>query len=176
MSKRGQPEKATEKVTIYALTERDGRVRYVGKTVNLKRRLSGHIRDAFRKSLPVNNWVAKRLLQGLGFDAKVLELCSLQNWQEREKHWIAFHRSSDFLLNVAEGGAAPFCSQKQRRENALLATQERSKTPLQKRVWEIKREIGQMNKKGILTDELKANLHLAAQKAPAIFGAWAFLK
>jgi len=74
------------KVYIYGLAEPDtGAIRYVGKTIHPELRMKQH------------NWNAGGLrgrwlneLHGLDMepDIKILEVCTEENWRDREIHWI----------------------------------------------------------------------------------------
>lgn len=94
-------------VSIYALCQSDGRVRYVGKTVQKpSRRLIHHINAARRgRRLPVSYWIRKRQASGFRPIVRVLETANSTNWVEREQFWIAFYRSVEpDLLNLTAGG------------------------------------------------------------------------
>lgn len=93
---------------IYALTEPGTeRVRYVGRTIQaLADRLGGHVSAARANPLrPVCQWILGLLDQGLRPEIKALEaVASGEDWQTRERHWIAHFRRFDELLNLTDGG------------------------------------------------------------------------
>lgn len=85
---------------VYALLDNKG-VRYIGKSVNVRLRLSEHWRARTRKTYPVYNWLRKQ--PGLWWT--VLEFSvdkALLN--ELERKWIALFRPTGLLLNLTEGG------------------------------------------------------------------------
>lgn len=106
----GRKEEKQRKLFIYALIDpRDGRVRYVGRTVNsLVRRLREHLyqskRDKF-KHLPRVGWLSELALVGLKPTIQLLEICSIDNYQAAEKKWIAHYRAMhDDIVNANIGG------------------------------------------------------------------------
>lgn len=75
-------------VYIYGLKDADGIIRYVGKTVNIKRRMYQHDR--------YNSWYT-------GYE--IFEEANEINWEEREMYWISYYReSSGWLINQTDGG------------------------------------------------------------------------
>ncbi len=79
-----------EPIVIYALVDGEGRRRYVGKTTCLKRRFARH-----RRPRP---WAVGVI---------VLEECTAEAWQEREKYWIRHARRSGWPIeNLADGGCS----------------------------------------------------------------------
>lgn len=89
---------------IYALLDpRTERVRYVGKSENLTRRLREHLAD----TSPCHrvHWLRQLSELNLLPTLVVLEQCSELNWQLRERDWIAFYRSiGEPLTNGTDGG------------------------------------------------------------------------
>lgn len=96
-------------VKIYALTDpRDGRVRYVGKTVKpLEKRRLRHVSDirCGRGSRPRRKWIGELLDEGLDPEIGLIEECDEDTWAERERFWIAYYRAyGNGLTNVQPGG------------------------------------------------------------------------
>lgn len=94
-------------VYIYCLKHpQTQEIRYVGKTTNIKRRLSQHIQDA--KSYVSNrrtiNWICNLLKSNLKPIIEIIEVCNENNWQEREIYWISFHKEKANLCNHHDGG------------------------------------------------------------------------
>jgi hypothetical protein len=82
-------------------------VRYIGKTTNMLRRLSSHISEA--KSKPgkryVLNWINSLLDKGLLPVMDLVEECTEDNWEEKEKYWIKhFRQENPKLCNQCDGG------------------------------------------------------------------------
>lgn len=71
---------------IYALLDCSNRTRYIGKTINLKRRLRGHKHE--------RDWICYYL---------ILEVCNDDNWSAQECFWIA-HYGLENLENKSKGG------------------------------------------------------------------------
>lgn len=90
---------------IYALCNpRTDEVRYIGKTTNLRRRLSQYRCDPHSPHL--RNWFAHLKREGLEPKVKVLEEC-LFGLCEAEKKWIAHGRRKGWrLINLTEGGGS----------------------------------------------------------------------
>lgn len=90
---------------IYALKDPGtGEVRYIGKTNDLQARMRSHRWD--KRNLNVQTHKAHWLRT---FDGdpivKVLEICTAENWSERERFWIKrFRRGGSRLTNIADGG------------------------------------------------------------------------
>lgn len=87
---------------IYGLVDpRDDKVKYVGKTVELKERFRTHIRECRKSNSPKNFWIAHLLLLGLEPELLVIEVCEDSKWKERERFWIAHYPD---LKNCTLGG------------------------------------------------------------------------
>ncbi|WP_448043751.1 GIY-YIG nuclease family protein [Bradyrhizobium liaoningense] len=98
-----------QRVTIYALCDLDGRVRYIGKTVGTPTgRLSAHIQAAksSRAHLPSAIWIRNHIAAGTRPLLKELEhVAQGSDWAERERYWIARYRKTHpDLLNLTDGG------------------------------------------------------------------------
>lgn len=94
-------------VFIYALHDpRDGSLRYIGKTVNLKRRFYGHANE--RAPSHKNHWIAQLKSLGLKPELRVLEVIENsddRDWQEKEREWINRSRAAGHnLTNLDAGG------------------------------------------------------------------------
>lgn len=90
-------------IYIYGLYSTDeNNIRYVGKTNNLQKRLKEHILAAKRnRKTHRDNWILKNLKENNNINIKLLEECSNENWQEKEKYWIS---KIENLTNHTEGG------------------------------------------------------------------------
>jgi hypothetical protein len=138
-------------VAIYALCDGAGAIRYVGKAQNPSARLAQH--QAGRgPNIRLNEWILSERAR-----LRVLEWCSVADWKERERYWIA-HFSGPLLFNISRGGSQP-------------TVPERG-SGRQRRLWEIKQALGLGLKKGFLPEDVKAKMRLAAKRAPHLFGAW----
>lgn len=74
-------------IAIYGLRDWQGTIRYVGKSVAPDRRFMSHR----RKYVWVEDWV-------------LIEWANEENWEDRERHWIAYYREVGNLENVLDGG------------------------------------------------------------------------
>lgn len=96
------------KVYIYSLNDPDSlQIRYIGKTTNLKKRLSSHIQEAKRSNgrRYVLNWIKNLLNNSKRPVITVIEECTEGDWQERERYWIYFYKKTiPNLCNNADGG------------------------------------------------------------------------
>lgn len=93
---------------IYVLIDpRDDRIRYVGKTDSIERRLSEHIYDGKhnKKKTAKSNWIEEILKEGMTPRLEVLETVKPREWKERERYWIQFFRKTiPDLNNMTDGG------------------------------------------------------------------------
>jgi group I intron endonuclease len=94
-------------VYIYGLWDpRDSRLRYIGKTVNLKTRLYRHLIDYDRgKITHCSTWVKGIVNDGLQPVMEVLEETTEDKWQAIERVWIAKAKAEgEDLTNMSLGG------------------------------------------------------------------------
>ena len=75
-------------VLIYALVDRSGHIRWIGKTERIQKRYASHLKE--------RPWVKAM---------RIIEYADDSNWQERERYWIAYGRKHGWPLeNQADGG------------------------------------------------------------------------
>lgn len=88
---------------IYGLYEvgKENEIRYVGKTLNLKERLSSHIKKN-KSNKEKSEWIKSVINNDGEIKMKILEKC-LHNWSEREIYWINYY-GLDNLTNRNHGG------------------------------------------------------------------------
>lgn len=94
-------------VYIYCLKHpKTQQIRYVGKTINIKRRLTQHIQDAKRhiSKRRTINWIYNLLKSNLRPIIEIIEICDENNWQEREVYWINYYKEKTNLCNHHDGG------------------------------------------------------------------------
>ena len=97
--------------TFYTLSSMDEpkRVRYVGVTSNtLEKRFQSHKGSARgkRRSQPVHQWMYSKYKNGFDIICKQIDQCFEDEWQEKEKYWIAYYRKIEpELLNLQNGGS-----------------------------------------------------------------------
>ena len=98
-------------IYIYGLYDpRNGLLRYVGKTNNIRIRHSAHTRE--NGECYKHNWVKSLISVGLRPEIKVLETIvnsDDKDWQERERWWIKSSLDSGApLTNLHSGGRGGF--------------------------------------------------------------------
>lgn len=92
---------------IYALVDpRTDEVRYVGKTVDLKRRMRRHrnIGRSENPSIYRDRWIQSLMDDGLDFIVWILEVCDDKNWIASEIKWIAYFKEQGCSLTNLTGG------------------------------------------------------------------------
>jgi hypothetical protein len=96
-----------ETVFIYSLKDPvTNEVRYVGKTINPKGRLSSHIKYAKFKKYHSAYWIQSLLNEGYKPVMEILEEANSETWAEREVYWISYYRSLYDLTNISDGGGS----------------------------------------------------------------------
>jgi hypothetical protein len=110
---------------IYALQDPiTESIRYIGKAKNPAERFKKHLiesRSGRRSHYPVYQWMNKLSREGLLPKLIVLASSISMEWEILETEMISQHRQElgRTLLNVADGGDQPRCSDEQRKVNAL---------------------------------------------------------
>ena len=90
-------------IYIYTLSHPiTNEVRYVGKTINIRRRYKQHLYDKRQKHKYA--WIQSLKNEGLKPVLTIIEECET-NWQEREIYWI---KQFDNLINYLEGGGSDY--------------------------------------------------------------------
>ena len=120
-----------KKVYIYSLNGPNGDIRYIGKTINPKRRLSSHIQEA--KSKPgerhVLNWILSLITKGEKPTLSIVEVCTDQTWQEREIYWIQHYKDKGCkLCNICRGGLGGTCNKNYSKEELKKRGETMSRT------------------------------------------------
>lgn len=109
---------------IYTLSDpRTAKIRYVGKTVNLKRRLAGHIGCDGRGNRK-HSWVRSLTVLGLKPEMEVIEVAGDDEWESSERFWIALIKScgAELLNRDCGGNHGKRLSEETKRKIALLKT------------------------------------------------------
>lgn len=156
-----QHDQENQLIELYGLfCPRSGELRYIGKSVNAKQRLKGHIADASRKELLSSCWIKGLLADGLRPEMRVLAKVREDEWQEAERALIAGHRTAGTrLLNVADGGEAPAFDRKVSAENGRKNAKARDP-----RMWRMFQRMGAEAKHF----EKKGNVELAQKLRRAV--------
>lgn len=124
-----------------------GDVRYVGKTINLKKRFNCHYSPANKKTKTyLWSWVKGLRNKGMKPIMEVIEECG-GNWAERERYWISFYKTNGAkLCNLTNGGEG-ILGNKRSEETRLKISKNNAKTKL------IVRPVFQYDYKGNLLAE-----------------------
>lgn len=88
---------------IYGLYAEENKIRYVGKTDNLKKRLYEHVLNSKYKKTHKDIWIQKELKNGNEIKIVLLEEVAYENWDEAEIKWIEKYKNNR-LTNHAKGG------------------------------------------------------------------------
>lgn len=95
---------------LYDISDKNKTIRYVGKTVNLKKRLKEHKSLNYKpKNIHKINWIKKVLRTGSQINYLIIEECSDVNWEEREIYWIGQYTLTGKLTNIKPGGSGGKC-------------------------------------------------------------------
>lgn len=90
---------------IYSITNKSNGKRYIGRSVNLKKRKGFH-KWQLEKGIHFNHHLQRAWNNGDEFSFEVLEYCTPEELNEREIYWIAYYDSMHTGYNMCAGGAA----------------------------------------------------------------------
>ena len=94
-------------IYIYSLKDPSTyQVKFIGKTIDVKRRLKEHTKPYNLKTNSLkNNWLKHIIGLGLYPIMEILDECDKSNWEERERYWINYYRELGFdLKNMTNDG------------------------------------------------------------------------
>jgi predicted GIY-YIG superfamily endonuclease len=152
---------------IYGLYDKRGALRYIGKANDLGKRLKDHLRETRRRT-PLYDWLHKNGAP----EMRVLEE-NCADWREAERRLIAEARQrGDRLLNIADGGDEPHCPQEVRAHNGRANAAAVHGDPARKRLWSLKRTLGESLTKGYVSNATRVKMRQAAEQHPHLFGEW----
>lgn len=93
---------------IYKITNIDSNKTYIGRTTNFVKRWRDHAKcgvGADSGAQLRNKLYTEMQDKGLeNFTFEILDVCSDEVQQEREKYWISFYKSTDYGYNTVSGG------------------------------------------------------------------------
>lgn len=121
---------APKTVYIYTLSSPSApeQVRYVGKTDDLSRRFTQHIRiedDTYK-----GRWISLLQSQGLLPIMTIIEEATSENWEERETFWILYYLEHGHpLTNTFMGSRGPGIVPPETREKMSLAHRGKKQSP-----------------------------------------------
>lgn len=132
---------------IYTLSDpTTGEIRYVGKTINIKRRFYQHTNKKIQQNSKthVSNWLLSLLDKSNKPIIEIIETCE-KAWEEREIYWIEYYKNLGCkLCNISEGGRG--CSGYKRSE---VQKSKQSLVMLGKNTWMKGRQLTEEWKKNI---------------------------
>jgi NUMOD3 motif len=145
-------------------------VRYVGYTgFSIERRIIEHISDAVRGHQNYRcNWIRSLLSRDVRPAAICLEEITIDNWQERERHWIALLRPQ--LTNTTDGGEGLINPSQEVRERIAKKTSINLKSNTRRKgiphsdisKQKIREGLAKSEKRRIYVERLKGKTPLAA--------------
>lgn len=95
-------------IGIYRIFHVESGKSYVGQSVNVERRLNGHLLQLSRGSHCNSRLQNAYSLYGKdSFAIEVLESCQKENLTEREQFWMDSYRQSNGLYNLAPAAGSP---------------------------------------------------------------------
>ena len=86
-------------IGIYKITNKNNGKVYIGQSNNCERRILEHQQE---RSIPIDIWI--NIIGKENFDYEILEECSLEELDEKEKYYIGFYDSIKEGYNIQEGG------------------------------------------------------------------------
>lgn len=89
-------------IGIYKITNKINGKIYIGQSNNIKRRFSEHQTKGTTSRIPLD--VAIQKYGKENFDYEILEECTLEQLNEKEKYWIQYFNSIENGYNLSEGG------------------------------------------------------------------------
>lgn len=134
-------------ISIYKLIHPDTlEIRYIGKTKeSLKRRLNKHIHNR-KNNTKVNKWIRKLISNKKYPIIELIEKCSFDTWERREKYWIKYYSSKYNLMNISPGGDTGSLGYKHTEEAkkriSILNSKPKSKEWIEKAAKEMRKTVG----------------------------------
>lgn len=149
-----------------------GALRYIGKANSAKKRLKSHLRDAKRRNTRVCRWIVSLTREGLCPRMEVLVYSADWVVDERAEIRKARENGAD-LLNMAPGGNQPFCPHDVAVSNGKKTAKLIHSDGPRRELWELKHRLGDLLRRGYVSERTKEKMRYAAAKHPKLFGNWA---
>ena len=91
---------------IYKITNLDTQCAYIGRSTDIKKRLTEHVKGAFNISTIADQEIHRVMgREGVDkFSFEVLEKVEKEKLNEREKYWIDFYQTQSYGYNQNKGG------------------------------------------------------------------------
>jgi group I intron endonuclease len=98
---------AGTKTGIYKITNLTNGMAYIGQSRNIKDRWADHIKVGLGADTVTRNKLYPAMLStGVeNFTFEILEICSAEELNEREKFYIDFYDTVNYGYNVTKGGS-----------------------------------------------------------------------
>jgi group I intron endonuclease len=146
-------------IYIYSLTDPDtNEVRYIGKTVNIKRRYYEHTKkpNEIKSNSHKCNWIKKLIDKNKLPIINIIEECNDDNWEQRERYWISQFNN---LTNGTDGGESGYITSPKVKEKLKLMNSGEN-NPCFGKIWtdDERKRLSEARKKVTLTDEWKSNI------------------
>ena len=91
-------------IGIYKITRKETGKSYIGQSNDITRRFKEHI---FKNEIPIDKAIQKYGKEN--FEFEILEECSLEELDEKERYWINYYNTyKGFGYNCSEGGGLNF--------------------------------------------------------------------
>jgi group I intron endonuclease len=153
---------------IYTLSD-ESEIRYIGKTVNLRKRYNSHINESLLKRTHKEKWINKTLTNNKKIIMEILDICDEKESGFIESYWISQFKSWGFnLVNHTCGGdgGSPMKGKKHSKETKLKMSEMAKNRGMTIGGWnkgvkmsdDFKRKISQTNKGNIVSDETKQKI------------------
>lgn len=153
---------------IYTLSDEYG-VRYIGKTINLKKRYDSHINESSLKRTHKEKWINKTLTNGGKIIMEILDICEEKDSNFIESYWISQFKTWGYnLVNLTSGGdgGSPMKGKKHSEDTKQIMSELAKKRKPTNGGWnkgikmsdDFKNKISQINKGRIVSDETKQKI------------------
>lgn len=97
---------STKHCGIYKITSLKDNKTYIGQSVDLKERLRQHIKAGLGINSSSNKLYTAMKKEGVhNFTFEILEECTRDKLNDKEKYWISFYQSDSWGFNMTSGGS-----------------------------------------------------------------------
>lgn len=131
---------------IYSLINRENGKRYIGRSVDVKKRKNEHF-GALKRGRHPNVHLQRAWNNGARFDFETIEQCSAADLNEREIYWIAKYDSFHNGYNQCEGGKSttgrPCSAETRRKISEGNKGKKTSEETIRKRTESLKRHLAE---------------------------------
>lgn len=89
-------------IGIYKITNKNNGKIYIGQSNNIERRFKQHQQKGAESRIPLD--IAIKKYGKDNFTYEIIELCSLEELNEKQSYWIKYYNSIENGYNCSEGG------------------------------------------------------------------------